>query len=103
MASSSFETTKPVIPWSFRYGSGLESNNRRAIGHRLDHHQAERFGPVDRKQQSSGASKKSLLGAIVDFPDEPDLLSIDLGLNALFEVGHFAPRHFCGNLKRHAH
>src|SRR4029453_14943871 len=87
---------------NFRYGSRPESNNRRATGHRLNHHQAERFRPIDRKQERSGASKKTLLVFVVDFPQKPDMLSVNLWLNTLSEVGRFAPRYLCSNLKGHA-
>src|SRR5215216_7075919 len=35
---------------NFRHRAGLECDNGRTAGHCLDHHEAERFWPVDRKQ-----------------------------------------------------
>ena len=51
-ASSSF-TMKPVTPSSITSGAEPQPkrHHRRAAGHGLDHHQAERLGPVDREQQ----------------------------------------------------
>src|SRR5437588_12111417 len=33
-----------------RHRAGLEGNDGRAAGHRLDHDETERFWPIDRKQ-----------------------------------------------------
>ena len=48
----------------FRYRAGPERDNRRAARHRFDHHQTERLGPVDRKQQSRGTREEFLLGCV---------------------------------------
>ena len=53
---------KPVTP--SRITSGTEplakGDHRRAAGHRLDHHQAERLGPVDGEQQRRGVAQERL-------------------------------------------
>jgi hypothetical protein len=50
---------KPVNPSSTISGTApVESDNRCAAGHSLDHYQAERLGPVDRHQQCNCATEK---------------------------------------------
>src|SRR5262249_18382250 len=47
---------------NFRHGAVRPRDHRSAAGHRLDHHQAERFWPVNReKQRVCGAQKFFLL------------------------------------------
>ncbi len=47
-------------------------DHRRAAGHRLDHHQAERLRPVDRHQQPDRAAQEFRLLGIADLADEVD-------------------------------
>src|SRR5581483_2736568 len=54
--------------------SAIPCDHRRAGGHRLDHHQPERLGPVDGKQQGPRAAEQVALGAVVDLTDELDVL-----------------------------
>jgi hypothetical protein len=66
--------------------------------HRLDHDQAERLWPVDRKEQSRGSHEKFLLDFIVDFTGEDftgelDLIAVDLRLQFLVEETPLATRH----------
>ena len=41
--------------------AAAERHHRRAAGHRFDHHQAERLGPVDGEQQRRGAAEEVAL------------------------------------------
>ncbi len=70
-ASSTLSTTKPVTPGSTTSGTEpqLPGDDRRAAGHRFDHHQAERFGPVDGKQQRRGVAEEVRLLGIADLAD----------------------------------
>ena len=52
--------------------AAVERDHRRAAGHRLDHHQAERLRPVDREQQRMRAGQERRLLAVVDLADELD-------------------------------
>ena len=47
-------------------------------------------------------SEKRLLGRIVDLPDEPNVLAIDLRLKIFFEVGGFGARYLCGDAQGHS-
>jgi hypothetical protein len=71
------------------------------IDHRFDHDQAERFGPLDRKEQRSGARQKRLFLFVVHFPHQPDLGAIDLRFEVLLEIAPFAARRLRGDAKRH--
>src|SRR5713101_1598769 len=70
----------------FRYRARPERNNRRATRHGFDHDQTERLRPVDRKQQSGGIGEKLLLGLIVNFANQPDLVAVDLRFKPFLEV-----------------
>ena len=48
--------------------AAVERDHRRAAGHRLDHHQAERLRPVDREQQRVGARQECRLLASLISP-----------------------------------
>src|SRR5262245_57675884 len=89
------ETGHTVID-DLGYRTGPEGDDRRAASHRLDHHEAERLGPVDWKQQGRGAGEKSSLGFVGDFADQPNLGTIDLGLDLFLEVASFATGYLCG-------
>src|SRR5882757_1898723 len=52
-----------------RYRATAISNHRRAARHRLDHHQAERLGPVDRNQQGDRAAEELRLIGVADLAD----------------------------------
>jgi hypothetical protein len=79
-----------------------ERDNGRAARHRFDHHQAERLGPVDRKQQSRGIGEKFLFGFIVNFANQPDLVAVDLRFKPFLEVTPLTARYFCRDAKRHS-
>jgi hypothetical protein len=55
-----------------RNGTSSKGDHRGPVGHRFDEHQAERFGPLDRKEQRYRVAQESLLVAVADFTDELD-------------------------------
>ena len=55
-----------------RRRAAAEGHHRRAAGHGLDHHQAERFGPVDGEQQGLGPAQEGGLLMVTDLADEFD-------------------------------
>src|SRR5947207_572052 len=69
-----------------RHGAGLEGNDRRAAGHSLDHDEAERFEPINGKQQRRGVREKLPLRFIIDLAGELDLLPVDLWLELFLEI-----------------
>src|SRR5437764_2462405 len=77
-----------------RHRAGSKRDDRRTAGHRLDHDQAERLGPIDGEQQGCGTRQKLLLGLVVDLADQLDFLAVDLWLEALLEVALLAARQF---------
>ena len=77
-----------------RYGAGCKRDDRCAAGHSLNHHQAKRLRPLNRKQQGRRASQKILLSAFVDLPDEFNPISIDHWLYFLVEVSVLCSRDF---------
>src|SRR5690606_12387706 len=50
--------------------AAVPGDHRRAAGHRLDHHQAERFRPVDREQQRHRVAEEARLLRVADLADE---------------------------------
>ena len=52
--------------------------------------------------QAAGLGEKRLLGRIVDLPDEPNVLAIDLRLKTLFEVGGLGARYLCRDAQGHS-
>src|SRR5580704_8403676 len=55
-----------------RNGTSSKGDHRGPVGHRFDEHQAERFGPIDRKGQRYRVAQESLLVAVADLTDELD-------------------------------
>src|SRR5258707_11110775 len=86
----------------FRYRAGPERDNRRAARHGFNHHQAERLRPVDRKQQSRGTGEKLLLGRIINFANQPDLVAVDLRFKPFLEVTPLPTWYFRRDAKRHS-
>ncbi|CAM2163741.1 hypothetical protein BO443_120084 [Burkholderia orbicola] len=70
----------------FRHGAAVERDDRRAAGHRLDHHQAERLRPVDREQQRLRAGQERRLLCFVDLADEFDVRLAEQRLDHFLEV-----------------
>src|SRR6516162_11669912 len=56
----------PALFDDLRNGSGAVSDDRSSTGQRLDHHQPERFGPVDREQLRAGATEERGLLRLAD-------------------------------------
>src|SRR5438874_1148704 len=75
---SSYNKSRGVVIDDFRNGAGPEGNDRRTACHCFDHHQAERLGPVDWKQQRRSTSQESFLGGIIHLTSELNLSAVDL-------------------------
>src|SRR5205823_1828387 len=102
-----YDEPRDAVLDDFGHRTTVEGDNRRAAGHRLDHHEAERLGPVDREEQPDGTPEEITLLLLADFANELDDISIfaqhrpDLGL-VIGEIGivylgrylegHAAPR-----------
>ena len=78
-----------------------KSDNGRAACHRFDHDQAERFGPIDGKEQRSGSRQKRLLRLVIHFAGEPNLRAVDLRFEPLLEIAPFAARQLGRDAKLH--
>src|ERR1700722_2844472 len=81
-------------------GAGAICDNGRSAGHRLDHDQSERLGPIDWKQQGGGLRQERLLFGIVDLSDQMNLLAVDERFKTLLEVTGLAARDLGCNAKR---
>ena len=53
-------------------GPAAPRNDRRAAGHGFDHHEAKRFGPIDRKKERDRLPKERRLFCVTDLPNELD-------------------------------
>ncbi|OIQ63792.1 hypothetical protein GALL_546660 [mine drainage metagenome] len=76
---------------NLRHRTGRKRNRGGAAGHRLDHHQAERFRPVDRENQRVRTGQEIRLLRVIDLADEFDVRvaldqRLDLGV-VVFLVG----------------
>jgi len=69
----------------FRHRTRAVGDDRRSARHRFNHDQAERFWPVDWKQQGGGFREKRL--RIADLSDESNFLAIE----SLFLAQRFWP------------
>src|SRR6201993_4911504 len=85
-----------------RHGAGAVGDHWRPTGHRLNHDEAERFWPIDRKQQGSGLGEERLLLHLVHLADELDRPAVDVGLKLLLEVDGLAARNLGGNAQGHS-
>src|SRR5512133_3520507 len=63
------EPGPPVLD-DFGYRSAAVRDHRRAARHGLDHHEAERLGPVDRKHERPRATEERLLLVLPDLADD---------------------------------
>src|SRR5215472_10573007 len=84
----------------FGNGSAAPSNDRGAAGHRLDHHQAERLGPIDRDQHRHGIAEKVLLLTLIDLADKLNLIAVQERFDLLLEIVSLHPRYFCRDAQR---
>ena len=66
--------------------SGRPGNGWRARGHRLDHHQSEGLGPVDREQHGAGVAEELGFVRIADLADEFDQRMVEQRLDLLLEI-----------------
>jgi hypothetical protein len=84
------------------HGAGAVGDHWRPTGHRLDHDEAERFRPIDRKQQGRGLGEERLLPHLVHLADKLDRPAVDVGLKLLLEVDGLAARNLGGNAQGHS-
>ena len=80
----------------------MPGDHRRAAGHGLDHHQAERFRPVDREQQRLGVAEKCRFLAVTDLAHELDQGMVQQRLDDLVEVCRIHGVNLGGDLQRQA-
>src|SRR5262249_15842129 len=76
---------EPVI-YDLRYGAASKCDYRCAIGHRFDHDESERLGPIDRKQAGHRMTKEGSLVGLVDFLDERNQRIVEQRFNSPFVI-----------------
>ena len=77
-------------------------DHRRAAGHRFDHHQPERLGPVDRKQERAGLTQECALVRFADLAHELDQRVAQQGPDDLVEISLIDAIDLGRDLERHA-
>ena len=83
--------------------SPVIGEDRRTAGHRLDHDEAERLGPINRNQQADCAAEEVRLLAIRDLADEFDQRTgLDERCNQLVVLLLIGAIDLCRNLQRNA-
>src|SRR4029078_7983482 len=85
-----------------RNRAGGKGNNRSAARHGFDHHETERFRPIDGEKQCRCIGKETLFCCVVNLANQLYLLAIDKRRQLLLEVRLIAPSQFSGNTKRHS-
>ena len=85
-----------------RHRAAAERQDRRAAGHRLDHGEAERFRPVDGKQQRLRVAEELRLLMFVDLADEFDAGAVEQRLDLGPEIGLVDAVDLCSDLQRNA-
>ena len=93
-------TSRDALVDDFRNRAATKPEHRRAARHRFDHHEPERFGPIDRKQQSQRVAEEFDLVAIVDLADEFHAGPIQQRRDRLAEIGFVSLVDFRGDLQR---
>src|SRR5205823_6728829 len=78
-------------------------HHRRAAGQRLDHHEAEWLGPVDRKEQAQGLGEKFPLLVVTDLADILDEGAVDQRPHLALEVLAVVRVGFRGDPQRDPH
>lgn len=73
-----------------------------AAGHRLDHGQPKRLGPIDQQHESQGLAEKFALLLLIDFTDEFCARSSEQRSDLVAEVNLVHSIHFSGDFKRDA-
>jgi hypothetical protein len=66
------ETGQSVLD-DLRHRAAIEGYDGCTAGHGLDRHEAERLGPIDRREQSDGAAEKFRFFAVADLADIIDI------------------------------
>jgi hypothetical protein len=69
-------------------------------GHGLDHHQAERLGPIDGRQQGDGTAEEGRFLLIADLADILDVWLGEQRANLLLEIVSVDVVHFSSDLDR---
>ena len=57
---------------NLRHGPAAHRDHRRPGGHRLDHRDPKRLGPVDREEVRVGVAQELVLLRVIDLPEELD-------------------------------
>ena len=70
-----------------RHRAAAKASTECRRSHGLDHHDAERFRPVDRNRRAR-AELKTRFGALVDFPMNSTPGPCNIGSGLLAEIGH---------------
>jgi hypothetical protein len=70
----------------FRHRAAAEGQHRRSAGHRLDHDDAERLRPIDRKQQGRRFAEEAGLLGVADLTDK-----LHQGIAADQRLDHLVP------------
>ncbi len=104
MAPLMSSTTKPVsaVVDHFGHRAAIERDDRRAAGHGLDHHQAERLRPIDRNEQHDGAAQEFRFLLVGDLADIFDIARFDHRLDLFVEIVLVHPVDLGGDFERHA-
>ena len=74
-------------------------NDGRSTRHRLDHHQTERFGPIDGKEKCRSTAKKVGLLVFANLTDKLDQGILDHRLYDLSKISAIGWVNFRGNLQ----
>ena len=80
------DVTRDAIIDHFPHGAAVESEDRSAARHRLDHNHAEGLRPVDRKDQGRSLTEKLGLFTVVYLANELNIVTVKQGLDSVFEI-----------------
>jgi hypothetical protein len=86
----------------FRDRAAAERDDRRAAGHRLDHHPTEGFGPVDREDQRGSIAQERRFVFVAQLANELDAVAVHQRLDAFAEILVAVARHLGGDAQRQA-
>src|SRR6266704_101012 len=94
-----------VMTMLHKYGNRAAAigDNRRAAGHRLNHHQPERLRPVDRKQQRIRIAQELIFLPFADLANELHERIAEQWGDDQIEIILIYAIDFRRNLKGHAH
>src|SRR5262249_28193694 len=85
---------------NLRHRPAPERDHRRTAGHRLDHHQPERLGPIDGKEEGVGAAEKGFLLPVVHLGDKLYLMAIDVRFDSFLVIASLGTRDLGGDAER---